>query len=42
MLPIRGDTVLHAGDEVLVLTDPDHDPDPAGQFTCGPGVDEEH
>ncbi len=42
MLTIRGDTVLHAGDEVLALTDPEHDPDPAGQFTRGPGLDDEH
>jgi len=36
LLPISGDTVLRAGDEVLVLTDPAHDPDPAAQFASRP------
>ncbi len=36
MLPITGDTVLRTGDEVLVLTDPEHDPDPAPQFRRPP------
>ena len=32
LLPITGDTLLRAGDEVLVLTDPTHDPDPSALF----------
>jgi potassium/hydrogen antiporter len=36
LLPISGETVLAAGDEVLVLTDATHDPDPARQFVRVP------
>jgi cell volume regulation protein A len=32
LLPINGETLLRAGDEVLVLTDPTHDPDPSPLF----------
>jgi len=32
LLPIGGDTVLQAGDEVVVLIDPAHGPEPADQF----------
>jgi Trk K+ transport system NAD-binding subunit len=42
MLPLADDTVLSAGDEVLLLVDPAHDPDPAGQFATSEGVDDEH
>jgi Trk K+ transport system NAD-binding subunit len=33
LVPIRGQTVLQAGDEVLLLTDPDNDAVPAALFT---------
>jgi cell volume regulation protein A len=42
MIPLAGHTMLSAGDEVLLLIDPAHDPDPAGQFTTSEGVDDEH
>jgi potassium/hydrogen antiporter len=32
LVPIRGDSVLHAGDEVLLLTDRDTDADPKQLF----------
>ena len=33
LVPIRGNTVLQAGDEVLLLTDPDNDAVPSSLFT---------
>jgi potassium/hydrogen antiporter len=42
MLPLADDTVLSAGDEVLLVLDPEHDPDPAAQFATLTGVDDEH
>jgi hypothetical protein len=36
LVPIRGDSVLHAGDEVLLLTDPGTDTDPKRLFTAPP------
>jgi cell volume regulation protein A len=32
LLPMAGDMVLTAGDEVFVMVDPEYDPDPSGQF----------
>jgi cell volume regulation protein A len=36
LVPVRGESTLHAGDEVLVLTDPDADVDAATVFTTPP------
>ena len=33
LVPVRGDTVLQAGDEVLLLTDPATGTDPQSMFT---------
>jgi cell volume regulation protein A len=33
LLPVRGNTILHAGDEILLLTDPDRGIEPDGLFT---------
>jgi potassium/hydrogen antiporter len=33
LVPVRGDTKIEAGDEVLILTDPDEPSDPAPLFT---------
>jgi len=34
LVPVRGSTTLHAGDEILALTDPERDPDLAPIFTA--------
>lgn len=36
LVPVRGGTVLHAGDEVLLLVSPDDEPDLDRLFTNGP------
>jgi cell volume regulation protein A len=33
LVPVQGATTLHAGDEILALTDPEHTPDPTAVFT---------
>jgi hypothetical protein len=33
LVPVRGDTILQAGDEVLLLADPDTGTDPQSLFT---------
>jgi cell volume regulation protein A len=37
LVPVRGSTVLHAGDEILALTDPERPHDLASVFTVRPG-----
>jgi Trk K+ transport system NAD-binding subunit len=34
LVPVRGATTLHAGDEILALTDPERDPDLAPIFAA--------
>jgi NhaP-type Na+/H+ and K+/H+ antiporter len=34
LVPVRGATILHAGDEILALTDPERDPDLVPIFTA--------
>jgi Trk K+ transport system NAD-binding subunit len=34
LVPVRGSTTLHVGDEILALTDPERDPDLAPIFTA--------
>ena len=34
LVPVRGSTTLHAGDEILALTDPERGPDLAPIFTA--------
>jgi cell volume regulation protein A len=38
LVPVRGSTTLHAGDEILALTDPQRGPDLTPIFAAGPGT----
>jgi potassium/hydrogen antiporter len=38
LVPVRGSTILRAGDEILALTDPERGPDLAPIFTPRPGT----
>ena len=38
LVPVRGSTVLRAGDEILALTDPERGPDLTPIFTPKPGT----
>src|SRR5215213_1092305 len=38
LIPVRGSTILRAGDEILALTDPERGPDLAPIFTPRPGT----
>jgi Trk K+ transport system NAD-binding subunit len=38
LVPVRGSTILQAGDEILALTDPERGPDLSPTFTPKPGT----
>jgi potassium/hydrogen antiporter len=38
LVPVRGSTILCAGDEILALTDPERGPDLTPIFTARPGT----